>query len=637
MKETLMTSSDVERRLAAILAADVVGFSRLVGIDEESTIARLAALRKNVMDPAVSKFGGRIFKTTGDGFLVEFASVVDAMRCAVEIQRGMARSETGADGIQFRIGVNLGDVIVQGDDILGDGVNVAARLEGLAEPGGICIPGKVFQEVHNKLDVGFEYTGEQKVKNIDTTIPTYRVMLEPGMAGKILEGNSGRFRDRLRLAAVVIPALAMAAALAWWQPWQDSSSPSLDAAGLPVQNGQSIAVLPFQNMSGDSEQDYFANGIAEDIITDLSKIADLFVIARNTSFQYRGDALNLVEIGRELGVRHILEGSVRQSGDQVRINAQLIDAATGGHVWAERYDGAMANVFSVQDQVTERIIEALKLKLTPAERKAVETIGTESAGAYDSYLRGLELLAERRRYDHIANAQAQIMLKRAIDADPQYALAIAGLSWAKYLRTTTIHHDMDDSIVFKLAQKSIELTDNALARRVLSRKHFSLFGFDWVGTNRRADWAREELERAHELQPNDPDVLVDLAIALCFTGEPERAMELVMKAQELNPRHPDWYYSVSGIARLVTGDPEGSVRDLSKWSLEDPNFPRPHLFLAAALALANRTEAAKASLVRYKDLYHLGLRNVEAVTNKWPMAPEHEEILVKGLRLAGMK
>lgn len=632
-----MASSDVERRLAAILAADVVGFSRLVGIDEESTIARLAALRQSVMNPTVSKFGGRIFKTTGDGFLVEFASVVDAMRCAVEIQRGMAHPDAGTDEFQFRIGVNLGDVIVQGEDILGDGVNVAARLEGLAEPGGICIPRKVFQEVHNKLDVGFEFVGEQTVKNIDAAIPTYRVLLDPAMVGRVIENNTGRFRNPIRSVIAVVMVAAIAAGVAWWQPWRDASPSSLDAAGLPAPNLQSIAVLPFQNMSGDREQAYFADGISEDIITDLSKIADLFVIARNTSFQYRGDALNLMEIGRELGVRHILEGSVRQSGDQVRINAQLIDATTGGHVWAERYDGAMANVFSVQDQVTERIIEALRLKLTPAERKAVETVGTESAEAYDAYLRGLDLLAGRRRYDHDANALAQTMLKRAIDADPQYALAIAGLSWAKYLRTTTIHHDMDDSIVFNLAQRSIELSDNALARRVLSRKHFSLFGFDWVGTTRRADKAREELERAHELQPNDPDVLIDLAIALCFTGEPERAMELIMKAQELNPRHPDWYYSVSGIARLVTGDPEGAVRDLSKWSLEDPIFPRPHLFLAAALALANRTEAAKASLARYRDLYHLGLRTAEAVTNKWPMAPEHEEILVKGLRLAGMK
>ena len=515
--------------------------------------------------------------------------------------------------------------------------NVAARLEGLAEPGGICIPSKVFQEVHNKLDVGFEFAGEQNVKNIDTAIPTYRVLLDPGMAGRVIDKKSGRIRSPIRPVIAIAMVAAIAAVVAWWQPWRDAPPSHLDTTGLTAPSDQSIAVLPFQNMSGDSEQAYFADGIAEDIITDLSKIADLFVIARNTSFQYRGDALNLTEIGRKLGVRHILEGSVRQSGDQVRINAQLIDTTTGGHVWAERYDAAMANVFSVQDQVTERIIEALKLKLTPAEREAVETVGTESAEAYDSYLRGLELLAGRRRYDHDANAQAQTALQRAINADPQYALAIAGLSWAKYLRTTTIHHDMDDSIVFNLAQRSIDLSDNALARRVLSRKHFSLFGFDWVGTTRRADKAREELERARELQPNDPDVLIDLAMVLCFTGEPERAMELVKKARELNPEHPDWYYSVSGIARTVTGDPEGAVRDLSKWSLDDPIFPRPHLFLAAAMALANRTEAAKASLARYYELYHLGLRTVEAVTNKWPMAPEHQEILVKGLRLAGMK
>ncbi len=632
-----MTSPVVERRLAAILAADVVGYSRLVGIDEEGTIARLARLREEVIDPITAKYGGRLFKTTGDGIFIEFASIVDAMRCATEIQRQLAVAADeppGRDGMTFRVGVNLGDIVVEGEDILGDGVNIAARLEGLAEPGGICVPGKVYQEVHNKLDVGFEYAGEQTVKNIEAPITTYRVLLDPGMAGKTLQAGKRNPLPRATIALAAVIILAIAGVLAWQQPWKESVGPTEAAIATPVE--RSIAVLPFQNMSGDASQAYFADGIAEDIITDLSKISDLFVIASNTSFQYREPSLDLGNVSRELGVRYILEGSVRHAGDRVRINAQLVDARTGGQIWAERYDGDLADVFAAQDQVTASIIDALKLTLTPDERKAVETRATDNAEAYDAYLRGLELLAERRRYDHDANAEALEAFEQAVAIDPQYALALAGLAWGKYLRTTTIHQDLGAEAIFEMARKSVELDDNALARRVLAREHFSLLGFDWVITDKDVDLARRQLERAHELQPNDPDVLVDLAIVLVFTGEPERALEMVERARELNPNQPDWYFAASGIARLVTGDADGAVRDLSRWSLADPNFPRPHLFLAAAQANAGRQEAAKASLAQYHDLYILGLRSIAAIRSRWPMAPEHLEILIEGLRKAGM-
>ena len=443
-----MASEREERRLAAILAADMVGYSRLMEADETGTLATLKAHRSELIDPTIAEYNGRIVKTTGDGMLVEFGSVVDAVASAVAIQRAMVgRNEAVPEGrrIWFRVGINLGDIIFDGDDIYGDGVNIAARLEALADPGGVCISGTAYEHLKTKVDVGYADLGMQQVKNIEEPVHVYSVLLEPDAAGKVIsEIPTIRPRWQLGAAALSLAALVIVAGAAiWWQFLQPRGEPtSVEAVTVPVPDEASIAVLPFQNMSDDKSQDYFADGIAEDIITDLSKIAGLFVIARNTSFQYRDEAVDVAQVGQELGVQYILEGSVRRAEDRVRINAQLIDVATGGHVWAERYDGTLADVFSVQDQVTSRIIDALRVQLTPSERLAVDTHGTNNPAAYDAYLRGLRLLSKRRRLDTEANSEAQLEFEEAIRIDPDYALRLcrAGLGQVALYRDDICNH-----------------------------------------------------------------------------------------------------------------------------------------------------------------------------------------------------
>ena len=374
----------MERRLAAILAADVVGYSRLIGADEEGTLRTLGASRA-VIDGLVTAHRGRVFGSAGDSFVAEFASPVEAVRCAADIQRDLEgrNADLPEDRrMRFRIGINLGDVIVEGDNLLGDGVNVAARLEALADAGGICLSQPVFDQIKNKLELGYEYLGEQEVKNIAEPVAVYRVLLAPEAAGTVVGGakpeaepkgraTKPRWRVPVALAAAVI-VLGAAGAAAVWRPWQQPAEPvPALAIAPPLPATPSIAVLPFTNRSDDPSQEYFADGLTEDLITDLSKIGGLLVIARNSVFAYKGKSVQAQQVARELGVRYVLEGSVRRAGDQVRINAQLIDAETGHPLWAERYDGSLSDIFALQDNVTARIVSELAVELTPAEDRAM--------------------------------------------------------------------------------------------------------------------------------------------------------------------------------------------------------------------------------------------------------------------------
>ena len=365
-----------QTRRPAILAADVAGYSRLMGVDEEGALARLKALRRELADPKIKEHRGRIVKTTGDGLLIEFASVVDAVRCAVEVQREMAERNANVPPdrrIEFRMGINLGDIIKDGRDIYGNGVNLAARLEALAEPGGICVSRVVRDQVRDKLDFSFEDLGEQQVKNIARPVRVYRV------------------REGAAAIEHVSPA-----------------SPQL----LPLPDKPSIAVLPFQNMSGDPEQEYFADGMVEEIITALSRIRWLFVIARNSSFTYKGRALDVKQVGRELGVRYVLEGSVRKSGDRIRITAQLVEAASGSHIWAERYDRGVADIFAVQDEITERVVGAIEPELYAAENVRTQRKSPESLDAWECVIRALTQLGmQGSRAEFI---EAEVLGRRAI-------------------------------------------------------------------------------------------------------------------------------------------------------------------------------------------------------------------------------
>ncbi len=485
---------DVTRRLVAILSADVCGYSRLMANDEEGTLAALKSVRSEIIDPIIADHRGRVVKLMGDGALVEFASVVNAVECAVVIQRAIVEhnaEKADAAPICFRIGVNLGDVIIDGDDIYGDGVNVAARLEGLAEPGGICISGKVYEEVRNKLPATFEDLGEQEVKNIPRPVHVYRVVLDGTGAG-----------DRE-------PAAATSAA-----------SPALP-------DKPSIAVLPFVNMSGDAEQEFFADGITEDIITELARFPSLFVIARNSSFTYKDKSVRVEEVGRELGVHYVVEGSIRKVGNRVRVTVQLIEAVTENHVWAERYDRELTDIFEIQDELTQAIVGALPSRLEAADIERVKRKPPQDLAAYDYVLRSKVL---HHRGTKEANAEALDVLNKAIDLDPEYAPAYA---WkACTLRQAVLRGYADEPEVagaqrVENAQKALALDQNDMeCLKILCEINME---------QRDLDRAEQYHNRAFAMNPNDPRMLAQRGELTTWMGRPAEAVEWLEKAMRLDP------------------------------------------------------------------------------------------------------
>ena len=469
----------MERRLTAILAADVVGYSRLMGNDEAGTLAQLKEIRQAVVDAKIAAHRGRIVKLTGDGVLAEFPSVVNAVSCATEIQTAM-RARKPENAIQFRIGVNLGDVIAEGDDIYGDGVNVAARLESVAQPGGIAVSQSVRDHVGNRLSVTFEDRGEQQLKNIETPVRIYDVVLD--------------------------------------EPESSNAMP------LPKNEKPSIAVLPFTNMSGDPEQEYFSDGITEDIITDLSKVSGLSVIARHSSFSYKGKPLKVQQIGRELGVDFMLEGSVRKAGARVRVTGQLVNCKKGSHVWAERFDRDLTDIFAIQDEITHAIVEQLKVRLLPQEREAVEQIPTENIEAYTYCLRGRDFY---RRYIKHYLQLGRRMFAKAVELDPLYARAYAGMADCDSFLRYYYRFDISTGSILALADKALSL-DEALPEAHASR------GFALLLAH-RPDEAVAEFERAIALDPSSFEAHY-LYGRLCHgQGKMEKTAALFERAAEINP------------------------------------------------------------------------------------------------------
>ena len=470
----------MERRLATILAADVVGYSRLMEADEEATLATLNAYRRFI-DERIVDHRGRVFGGAGDSVIAEFASPVEAVRCGVKIQQELAtrNAELPEDRrMQFRIGVNLGDVMAEGENLFGDGVNIAARLEQLADPGGIYVSDDIYRQVEGKVDVAFDDLGEQRVKNITKPLRVFRARLGEDMAAGAL----------------------------------GSSEP------LPLPDKPSIAVLPFTNISGDLEQEYFSDGITEDIITDLSKVSALFVIARNSVFTYKGRAVRVQEVSRDLGVRYVVEGSVRKSGNRVRITAQLIDGMSGGHMWAERYDRDLTDIFALQDEITEKIVAALQVKLTEGEQEQVARRYTENLVAYDYFLRGR---ADQARATKETNAQAREMFERAIELDPNFAGAYAVLSHT-YSRDWSYQWSDDTQALERAseaAKKAVTLDDS------LPLAHARLA---WIYLWRRQhEQAIAEVKRAIFLDPNFAEGYARLGIILTYAGRPGEGIDLV--------------------------------------------------------------------------------------------------------------
>jgi TolB-like protein/class 3 adenylate cyclase/lipoprotein NlpI len=489
----------VERRLAAILAADVVGYSRLMGIDETGTLAALKQHRSELVDAKIAEHQGRIFKLTGDGIFVEFPSVVNAVTCAAEIQRAMCERNASVQEdrrIELRMGVNLGDVIIEGDDIFGDGVNVAARLESVAQPGGVALSATVRDHIGNRLDLAFEDIGEHKLKNIERPVHVYHLRW------------GGTHRSRIEAPLLTLPT----------RP--------------------SIAVLPFDNLSGQADETYFSDGITEDIITGLARFRSLFVIARNSSFAFRGKSVDIAEIARKLGVAYILEGSVRKAGSRVRITGQLIDASNGAHLWADRYDRALDDIFAVQDEVAQTIVATLFGRIQEARVQRSAQMPTESLTAYDCLLRGL---AHFRAYGENENERALEMFEKAVDLDPRYAVARSYRALAR----VTINGSSTAPVevlneAYLEARQAVELDpQESRCHRILST--ICLY-------RREYDMAEQHVGQAFDLNPNDPDAVMQKGRLLAMRGRPEDALACLETAVRLNPFHPPWYNAHFGIA-----------------------------------------------------------------------------------------
>jgi TolB-like protein/class 3 adenylate cyclase/Tfp pilus assembly protein PilF len=585
---------EMERRLAAILAADVVEYSRLMGEDEAGTLAALKRHRTELIDPKVAEHHGRIVKLMGDGALVEFASVVDAVECAVGIQRAMA--ERNADTLEekritFRIGINLGDVIVEGDDIYGGGVNVADRLEKLAEPGGVCISGKVYEEVGGKLQLGFEDLGDRRVKNIAEPVRVYRVLLEPGMAGKVIEAARPRMARHWRLvAAVAILVIAFFGGLAWWRLWAPDLEPaSTEKMAFPLPEKPSIAVLPFYNLSGDPGQDHFTDGTTENIITLLSKVPGLFVIARNSTFAYKDKPVKVQQVAEDLGVQYVLEGSVQRSGDQVRITAQLVDALEGHQLWAERYDREITDVFAIQDEIALNVISALHVVLREGEQARVLGSGTRSVEAWEIHL---QAQVEQQRYTKEGNTKARKLWQQALVLDQEYALAWVMIGWTHWI---DVRFGFSDS-----REDSLRAADEAV-ERALAVDDTDPDSYGLLGNLHLIKGEHEKAiamsRKALALNPNNSGNAAQLAMTMFFSGRPEQALELIRRAMRLDPNYPLWFLMPMEEAYRLTGRYDEGIE-----TIEEVLRRLDHFFTRTRLALyyaqSGRDEEARAEIAR---------------------------------------
>ena len=585
-----MAEERAKRRLAAILAADVVGYSRLMEVDEAATLVALKARRRDLLGPLVARHEGRIFKTTGDGVLVDFASAVNAVQCAVDLQHAMsaANSDQPEDRhIVLRIGVNLGDVMVEGSDLYGDGVNVAARLEALAEPGGILVSSTAYDHVRNKVKAGFDDLGPQTLKNIAEPVRAYRL----------------------------------------------SGTPAVNVtAPKPATDKPSIAVLPFANMSGDPEQEYFSDGITEDIITELSRLHSLFVISRNSSSHYKGQSPRAQDIGRELGVEYFVEGSVRKAGDRVRITAQLIEVKGGGHLWAERYDRKLDDIFAVQDEIVRTIVATLPGRIENWRGERAMRAPTDNLAAYDQMLKGFKHLRLYRQSE-IANARAAF--QRAITLDPVCARAHAGLAFT-HLQDFFWCNDLDGyRIALPVAERALSLDrDEPWAHWVLALA---------LVKNRRHDEACRLLERATLISPGSADIATMMGICLVHAGRHDEAIPWLNLAIRLDPFQPDWALEFLGTAHLLKHRYREAISEFGR-IVDPPSWICA--YIAACHALLNEANVASEQLAAYHRVLkaeHGGRVSAEenALQMRMDIATykdqEDQNLQISGMRGAGIQ
>jgi adenylate cyclase len=590
-----LTGERVERRLAAVLAADVAGYSRLMGVDEEGTLARLKAVRKALVDPTIASHRGRIVKTTGDGMLVEFASAVDAVRGAVEVQRGMTEQNASVpldQRIEFRIGIHVGDIIIDDNDIFGDGVNVAARLEGIAERGGVCISNDAYRQVRGKVEIVCDDMGPQLLKNITEPMQAWRV----------------------RLTGQISPA-------------GPSGSTANETQALPLPDKPSIAVLPFQNMSGDPEQEYFADGMVDDIITALSRFKSLFVIARNSSFTYKNKAVDIKQVGRELGVHYVLEGSVRKAGGRVRITCQLIEAASGVHVYADKFDGDMGDVFALQDRITEKVAAVIEPNIKRAEVERALQRRQTNLSAYDLYLRALPLYYSLTPE---GLSEALRLCYRALEIDPRYGAAARFAGELLGMRTAqgwSTDVKSDYSAAFRFCRQALDIDDTDADALAQWGRGLGFMTDDYQG-------AADFVDRAVAINPNSARAWSYRGWAYRYMRHADEALMSFERAIRLNPLDPTLFDTLTGLANtliLAGRDEEASVQARKALAL-NPRFTSAYRCLAASTAYLGREREARdaaAALMEIEPSFRI---------NAWAQygGPWQGQRLLDGLRLAGL-
>jgi len=591
-----MDTRNVKRKLAAIVSTDVKGYSRLMADNEVETVESIKVCRK-LISKKVFEHQGRVVDTPGDNILSEFSSVNDAVECAVEIQNKLAEHNKDLHQdrkMEFRIGINLGDIIEDDDHrIYGDGLNIAARLEGMAEGGGICISGSAYDQVKNKLPLGYEFLGNQELKNIAEPVPAYRVLTDPADAGKLTFKcikDSPRHKIMKPVIGVVIIFFLIFIGGAVFKmktgmtPGEHRKIIKEKILSLGIPDKPSIAVLPFINMSGDKEQEYFSDGLTEDLITDLSKVSGLFVIARNSVFAYKGQNVKVDKIGRELGVKYVLEGSVRKMDNRVRITAQLIDSRSEGHIWAERYDRDMNDIFSLQDEVREKIVAALAVQMTNDDKKRIMSPKTRSIEAYDDYLKAKDLCNSK---DLEEIKQGRELLQKVIAIDPSFAKAYSDMG-KTYFTQWIFGSDKDQAIlnkVFEYGMKAITINPD-------EPSGYSQLAHYYLWTKQH-DSGIKEIKKAIALDPNNSEWLASYGELLTYADLPEEGIEYLLKAMRLDPKYPVWYLYGVGHAYWLIDDYDKAIAALEKAVEQDPGFWPPFLILALCYEHKGMTQESR--------------------------------------------